>query len=92
MSYDPMKTAMYKGKRYQCLFVGKTKYGQKAKLSFMDGSKEFWVDADKISGVQDDGEPTSTGGRRRQSRREREEEECEVCGKNKYTCGHCVGW
>lgn len=21
-----------------------------------------------------------------------EDDECEVCGKNKYRCGHCVGW
>lgn len=20
------------------------------------------------------------------------EDECELCGKNKYTCGHCIGW
>lgn len=27
------------------------------------------------------------------SRREaREDQECELCGKNKYTCGHCIGW
>lgn len=27
------------------------------------------------------------------SRREaREDLECELCGKNKYTCGHCIGW
>jgi hypothetical protein len=25
-------------------------------------------------------------------RRRNEDEECEVCGRNKYTCGHCVGW
>lgn len=22
----------------------------------------------------------------------REDEECELCGKNKYRCGHCIGW
>lgn len=20
------------------------------------------------------------------------EDQCEICGKNKYTCGHCIGW
>jgi hypothetical protein len=26
------------------------------------------------------------------SRRRNEDDECEVCGKNKWTCGHQVGW
>lgn len=25
-------------------------------------------------------------------RRRNEDDECELCGGNKYTCGHCVGW
>lgn len=25
-------------------------------------------------------------------RRRNEDEECEMCGKNMYTCGHCIGW
>ena len=29
---------------------------------------------------------------KRQTRWEREDQECELCGKNKYTCGHCIGW
>lgn len=29
---------------------------------------------------------------RRMSRLDREDQECELCGKNKYTCGHCIGW
>lgn len=28
----------------------------------------------------------------RTSRPLNDEDECEVCGKNKWTCGHCVGW
>lgn len=28
---------------------------------------------------------------RRVSRWEREDQ-CEICGKNRYTCGHCIGW
>lgn len=39
----------YKGRSYRLLFKGKTKFGFKAKLAFMDGSKEFWVDANLIS-------------------------------------------
>ena len=30
--------------------------------------------------------------RRRVTQRDRYEEECELCGRNKYTCGHCIGW
>jgi len=22
----------------------------------------------------------------------RQDESCELCGRNKYTCGHCIGW
>lgn len=39
----------YKGKRYRLVWKGKTKYGKRAKLAFFDGSKEFWVDAGKLS-------------------------------------------
>jgi hypothetical protein len=39
------KTATYKGKTYRLEFLGQTKFGRKAKLAFLDGSKEFWVDA-----------------------------------------------
>lgn len=28
----------------------------------------------------------------RKPRRVSREEQCEMCGKNKYTCGHCIGW
>lgn len=40
----------YKGRQYNLLFKGQTKFGYKAKLAFLDGSKEFWVDASEISG------------------------------------------
>ena len=43
------KTATYKGRTYKLLFSGKTKFGNKAKLGFMDGSKEFWVDLSLVS-------------------------------------------
>lgn len=29
---------------------------------------------------------------RRNYSRRNEDDECELCGKNKYTCGHCIGW
>lgn len=25
-------------------------------------------------------------------RRWNEDNQCEMCGRNKYTCGHCIGW
>ncbi|MBX9680142.1 MAG: hypothetical protein K2X38_15385, partial [Gemmataceae bacterium] len=39
----------YKGKKYRVLYIGKTKFGQRARLQFMDGSKDFWVDAKAVS-------------------------------------------
>ena len=45
------KTASYKGRTYKLLFVGDTKFGKRAKLGFMDGSKEFWVSADAVQEV-----------------------------------------
>lgn len=38
------ETVSYKGRNYTVVFAGTTKFGEKAKLSFLDGSKEFWVD------------------------------------------------
>lgn len=74
------RTATYKGRTYRCLFVGDTKYGRRARLQFFDGSKDFWVDAKLVS--------ASESSRYRRN----EDEECEMCGRNKYTCGHCIGW
>ena len=31
-------------------------------------------------------------GRKRGGFVRNQDHECEVCGKNKFTCGHCVGW
>lgn len=45
------RTASYKGRTYRLMFLGATRFGRKAKLGFMDGSKEFWVPADQVSGV-----------------------------------------
>lgn len=35
---------------------------------------------------------TNSRPRYRMSRAEREDLECELCGKNKFKCGHCIGW
>jgi hypothetical protein len=34
---------IYKGNEYAVEFAGTTKYGEKAKLAFLDGSSTFWV-------------------------------------------------
>ena len=39
----------YKGKSYRQLWRGRTKYGERAHLAFLDGSKDFWVDAAAVS-------------------------------------------
>lgn len=77
------KTATYKGRTYTLLFLGDTKFGRRAKLAFRDGSKEFWVPAAAVT-------VSATAPAARD--RNRWENECEVCGRNRYTCGHCVGW
>jgi hypothetical protein len=38
------KFAEYKGKTYVLAWQGDTKFGHRAKLMFLDRSKEFWVD------------------------------------------------
>lgn len=43
------RTATYKGKTYRVKFIGETKFGRRANLEFMDGSKNFWVDASLVS-------------------------------------------
>jgi len=43
-------TVTYKGKPYRLLWRGPTRYGERARLQFMDGSKDFWVDAHMVSG------------------------------------------
>lgn len=42
-------TATYKGRTYRLLWTGPTKFGRRAKLGFMDGSKEFWVAAAAVT-------------------------------------------
>jgi hypothetical protein len=48
------KFAQYKGRRYKLLFLGDTSFGKRARLAFLDGSKQFWVDAAKIAPAEDD--------------------------------------
>lgn len=81
------KTATYKGRTYNLLYLGMTKFGRRAKLSFLDGSKEFWVDANL---VRECGAAVATS--RSHGSRLDEDDRCEVCDRNKWTCGHCVGW
>jgi hypothetical protein len=57
----------YNGRRYQLLWAGQTKYGNRANLRFLDGSKSFWVDAAKC-------EAASVG------RRRGVEKQCWECG------------
>lgn len=76
--------ALYKGRKYRLLYLGPTKFGKKAKLGFIGGTKEFWVDANLVT--------VTTGAVLRRPGRVREEDQCELCGKNKYTCGHGIGW
>jgi hypothetical protein len=44
----PIGKAKYKGKIYNLLYAGPTKVGDRAKLQFLDGSKDFWVDLNLI--------------------------------------------
>jgi hypothetical protein len=47
-----MKVGEYKGRKYRILYLGPTKYGQRAHLGFFDGSKDFWVDAALVTVLQ----------------------------------------
>lgn len=58
------QTAIYNNCKYNCLFLGDTKFGRRAKLAFFDGTKEFWVDAAKVT-VTELSAPPSRGFRRR---------------------------
>jgi len=64
-------TVSYKGKTYRLQYSGPTRYGDRAKLQFLDGSKEFWVDLSLVS-------PSSGGGKTTYSPRSRGR--CRGCG------------
>lgn len=87
-----MKTANYKGKTYRVKFIGDTKYGKRANLEFMDGSKNFWVDA---SLVTVGGEPAKKSPVTFYMPRagKRNSRSCPVCGGNEFNqvdCGECA--
>lgn len=50
-----VRIATYNERKYRLLYLGNTKFGQRAQLAFLDGSKEFWVDAEKVQ-VHADGQ------------------------------------
>jgi hypothetical protein len=82
-----MKTATYKGRVYRLEYVGATKFGRRAKLAFLDGSKEFWVDA---AAVREGGGSSYTPSARRGGGRVRT---CSQCGGNEINqteCGACA--
>jgi hypothetical protein len=58
---ETVKYAEYKGRKYKLLFLGDTRHGKRAKLAFLDGSKEFWVPANLLnnSNVPEDEENSS---------------------------------
>jgi hypothetical protein len=58
-----MATATYKGRKYRLEWSGDTKFGRKAKLSFWDGSKTFWVDLSAVTIEQGDSAPDRGNGR-----------------------------
>jgi hypothetical protein len=47
-TWDGQRKALYKGRHYRLLYLGHTKYGERAKLEFMDGTKSFWCDAGAV--------------------------------------------
>ena len=73
--------AKYKGKVYRVLYQGPTRYGDRANLQFLDGSKSFWVDARLVTPHQ--GTPSSGSGATpfgRPRLRRDGTYECEECG------------
>lgn len=56
------RVVLYKGRQYRLTWEGKTKYGQRAKLEYLDGSKEFWVACEAISEVEPEPEPVEDDG------------------------------
>lgn len=49
MTVTTTRTATYKGRSYRLLYIGDTKFGRRAHLGFMDGSKDFWVSASLVT-------------------------------------------
>ena len=57
----PIGKAIYKGKPYNLLYKGKTKYGERAHLQFLNGTKDFWVDANRLDSFDMDGNNRGRG-------------------------------
>ena len=86
-----VKYAIYNGKRYDIEYIGQTKYGERAKLKFTNGTQTFWVDVGKIHVVEEKEEKEENKKKKKKSYEE-DDIVCPLCGENKYTCGHCIGW
>ncbi len=80
------QTATYKGKTYRLLWTGATKFGKRAKLAFMDGSSEFWVDASAVS-VSGASAPAKYTPKASRSNRMRT---CSRCGGNEANQVECM--
>jgi hypothetical protein len=77
----------YKGRNYNLVWKGPTKYGERAKLSFLDGSKEFWVDASAVGSAT-----SSTPAPKQTSRRSnRNWQPCGYPGCSPSYCDECDG-
>lgn len=49
MAFVPVRTAIYKGKKYKLNWSGQTRYGHRACLEFFGNSpKSFWVDSSLV--------------------------------------------
>jgi hypothetical protein len=46
---EDIRTCEYKGHRYQLLYIGPTKYGDKAFLRRFDGTLKFWVRSELVT-------------------------------------------
>lgn len=60
------------------------------------GDQIEWVKGQPVRHTQcprNRGPAVTTPRRQYWSQRRRwEDESCDLCGRNKYTCGHCIGW
>ncbi len=54
MTTATKRTATYNGNTYTLLYLGNTRYGRRAHLEYRDGSKDFWVNADRVTETTED--------------------------------------
>lgn len=60
-----------------------------------DAARKVWMvptDAARAANDLVAKAPVSRPSGKRVFRRRNDDDECELCGKNKWTCGHCIGW